>query len=129
MRGERRAGDPRNMGLQPRPGRGYHRGMNRERLRRARQDITGLAGDRLDWVSFARAAGDVLCAKVTTFLREHVDPLEIDRTETIPRQVLRGLLRQLLIIEGIGKKLFVSGGILNKTVHHASTSFSLATQR
>ena len=38
--------------------------MNRERLRRARQDITGLAGDRLDWVTFARAAGDVLAGIV-----------------------------------------------------------------
>ena len=50
--------------------------MNRERLRRARQDITGLAGDRLDWVSFARAAGDVL-AGIVPFSRScwhTVDP-------------------------------------------------------
>jgi DNA-binding CsgD family transcriptional regulator len=50
--------------------------MNRERLRRARQDITGLAGDRLDWVSFARAAGDV-AAGIVPFSRScwhTVDP-------------------------------------------------------
>ena len=38
--------------------------MNRDRLRRARQQIAGLVGDRLDWVSFARATGEVLAGIV-----------------------------------------------------------------
>jgi len=38
--------------------------MNRDRLRRARQQIAGLAGDRLDWVSFAQATGEVLAGLV-----------------------------------------------------------------
>jgi DNA-binding CsgD family transcriptional regulator len=38
--------------------------MNRDRLRRARQQIAGLAGDRLDWVSFALATGEVLAGLV-----------------------------------------------------------------
>ena len=50
--------------------------MNRERLRRARQDITGLAGDRLDWVTLARAVTEVL-AGIVPFSRScwhTVDP-------------------------------------------------------
>ena len=38
--------------------------MNRERLRRARREITGLADTRLDWVSFARATSEVLAGIV-----------------------------------------------------------------
>jgi DNA-binding CsgD family transcriptional regulator len=38
--------------------------MNRERLRRARREITGLADSRLDWVSFAQATSEVLAGIV-----------------------------------------------------------------
>lgn len=38
--------------------------MNRERLRRARREITGLADARLDWVSFAQATSEVLAGIV-----------------------------------------------------------------
>ena len=38
--------------------------MNRERLRRARREITGLADARLDWISFAQATSEVLAGIV-----------------------------------------------------------------
>ena len=38
--------------------------MNRERLRRARREIAGLADSRLDWVSFAQATSEVLAGIV-----------------------------------------------------------------
>jgi DNA-binding CsgD family transcriptional regulator len=38
--------------------------MNRDRLRRARREITGLADARLDWVSFAQAIGELLAGIV-----------------------------------------------------------------
>jgi DNA-binding CsgD family transcriptional regulator len=38
--------------------------MNRERFRRARREITGLANARLDWVSFAQATSEVLAGIV-----------------------------------------------------------------
>jgi len=38
-----------------------------------------------------RAAGDALLAKVEAFLREKLDPDEVDRSRTIPDEVMRGL--------------------------------------
>src|SRR5436189_2976370 len=38
-----------------------------------------------------RAAGDVFLKKLAPFLREHVDPDEIDRTGEIPQEVIDGL--------------------------------------
>ncbi len=50
--------------MSPPRGRAYHRCMNRERLRRARREIAGLADSRLDWVSFAQATSEVLAGIV-----------------------------------------------------------------
>jgi hypothetical protein len=38
--------------------------MNRDRLRRVRREIAGLAAARLDWVSYAQATTDVLAGIV-----------------------------------------------------------------
>jgi hypothetical protein len=64
MRGEPRRAHPRNLGMAPPGRRAYHRCMNRERLRRARREIAGLADSRLDWVSFAQATSEVLAGIV-----------------------------------------------------------------
>jgi alkylation response protein AidB-like acyl-CoA dehydrogenase len=38
-----------------------------------------------------KAAGDACCAQLEAFLRQHVDPTEIERTGQMPPEVLRGL--------------------------------------
>jgi DNA-binding CsgD family transcriptional regulator len=64
MPGEAGGARPRNLGVTPPEGRPYHRRMNRDRLRRVRREIAGLADDGLDWVSLAQATGEVLAGVV-----------------------------------------------------------------
>lgn len=40
-----------------------------------------------------RRKGDEICAKVSAFLKEHLDPDEVDRTGEIPSQVIEGLAK------------------------------------
>lgn len=40
-----------------------------------------------------RKKGDEICAEVSTFLKEHLDPDEVDRTGEIPKKVIDGLAK------------------------------------
>src|SRR3990167_6514879 len=40
-----------------------------------------------------RKVGDELCAKVSAFLRENLDPDEVDRTGELPQKVIDGLAK------------------------------------
>ncbi len=76
-----------------------------ERIEEARERLTGLsfmAGVFVGRPDFAllfpppeppeeKAAGEAFCGKVEVFLRNHVDPEEIERTAKIPEAVLKGL--------------------------------------
>jgi alkylation response protein AidB-like acyl-CoA dehydrogenase len=63
-----------------------------------------------------RAIGDEFCSRLAGFLRQHVDPMEIDRTGKIPPEVLRGLAELGCFGMTIPKEY---GGLgLSKTNYH-----------
>ena len=76
-----------------------------ERIEEARERLTGasfMAGVFLGHPDFnlllpppeppeEKAAGEAFCRKVEAFLKDHVDPEEIERTAKIPEAVLKGL--------------------------------------
>ncbi len=78
-----------------------------EGIEEAREHLTGLsfmAGVFIGKPNFdlllppdepdaAREIGEAYCHNIETFLRDHVDPDEIERTAKIPEQVLKGLFQ------------------------------------
>jgi DNA-binding CsgD family transcriptional regulator len=89
MSGKTAQSAPRNLGVPARIGPTYHRTVDGDRARRARQDVIRLAGSGFDWVSFAGEVSDTI-ARVVPFDRScwhTVDPGTVLFTGSVNRHV------------------------------------------
>lgn len=96
-----------------RSGGDYHRGMQREPVRRARQEIIRLAGRGLDWVSFSTAASAVI-ERVVAFDRScwhTVDPGTVLFTGSLNRNIVCSgswLAEHEYVVEDVNKWWFLA---------------------